>query len=120
MFLRRLLPFALMAAVLALTGCESKFNRHNFRMIQPGVDDRTDVRQILGEPESAMGDVWFYDHLDHHYSAQIFFDGDGRVVSKEWMDANTGEWEGENPWADQPPQGEVHESTTKTRRIDDD
>ena len=120
MFLQRMAVFTLTAALLALVGCESKFNRHNFQMIQPGVDDQQDVRHILGKPESVMGDVWFYDDFRHHHSAQIYFDGEGRVVSKEWMDAKTGDWEGQDPWLDEPAEGEVRESTTRTRRIHDD
>jgi hypothetical protein len=106
--------------VVFVAGCESKFNRQNFDMIRLGMDDREDVRQILGEPAAAMDDVWMYDDLDRHTCAQIFFDDDGRVLSKEWMDATTGDWEGENPYADEPPQGEVRERRTRTRRIDDD
>jgi len=113
-----LLSLTLIVALLA--GCESKFNRRNFDMIQIGVDDRDAVRQILGKPSADMGDVWLYDDLDHHKSAQIFFADDGRVLNKEWMGATTGRWEGTNPWADQPPQGEVRERSTRTQRIDDD
>ena len=109
----------MVTAAALLTGCESKFNHRNFQMIQIGVDDREDVRHLLGDADSEMDDIWMYDDLDRHYAAQIFFDDDGRVLNKEWMDANTGDWEGENPWADQPPEGEIRESTTKTRRIDD-
>ena len=107
-------------SLVFLAGCESKFNRQNFEMIRIGMDDREDVRQILGKHTANMGNVWMYDDLDHHRSAQIFFDDDGRVLNKEWMDAGTGEWEGENPWADQPAEGEVRERRTKTRRIDKD
>jgi len=117
---RFLHPLVLAATVVLLAGCESKFNRQNFAMIRPGMDDREEVRQILGEPTADMDDVWLYDDLDRHIAAQIFFDENGRVLNKEWMDANTGEWEGENPWADQPPEGEVRERRTETRRIDDD
>jgi hypothetical protein len=120
MSLRRVPTFALATVCICLAGCESKFNHRNFQMIQPGVDDRVDVRETLGNPDADMGDVWIYDDLDRHYSARIFFDDDGRVLNKEWMDAKTGAWEGEDPWADQPAEGEVRESTTKTRRIDDD
>ena len=117
---RSLHPLLLAATLILLAGCESKFNRQNFAMIRIGMDNREDVRQILGEPDADMDDVWMYDDLDHHHSAQIFFDEDGRVLNKEWMDAETGKWEGENPWADQPAKGEVRERHTKTRRIDDD
>ena len=117
---RFLHPLVLAATVVFLAGCESKFNRQNFAMIRPGMDDREDVREILGEPTADMDDVWLYDDLDRHIAAQIFFDENGRVLNKEWMDANTGEWEGENPWADEPQAGEVRERRTRTRRIDDD
>jgi len=106
--------------LILLVGCESKLNRRNFEMIRPGMDGREDVRQILGEPKAEMEDVWFYDDLDHHRSAKIVFDSDGRVITKEWTDAETGKWEGQDPWADEPPEGEVRERTTKTRRIHDD
>jgi hypothetical protein len=85
------------ATLVGLVGCESKFNHHRFEMIRVGVDERIDVREILGDPDGDMGDVWMYDDLDRHYSAQVFFDDDGRVLSKEWMDADTGEWTGRNP-----------------------
>ncbi len=117
---RCLFAFVLIAAGTALAGCESKFNRRNFEMIRPGMDGREDVREILGKPAADMEDVWFYDDLDHHRSAKIIFDSDGRVLTKEWMDAKTGEWDGKDPWADEPPEGEVRERTTKTRRIHDD
>lgn len=110
----------LLAGVVLLTGCESKLQRKNFEMIRIGADNREDVRQILGEPNADMGDVWLYDDVDGYKTAQIFFNDDGRVLNKEWMDARTGEWEGENPHADQPAQGEVRERRTETRRIDDD
>lgn len=116
----RFTMLVLIAACVCLAGCESSFNKRNFEMIQAGFDDRFDVREILGDPDGDMGDVWVYDDLDRHYAARIFFDGDGRVLSKQWMDAKTGEWEGEDPWGDRAPEGEVRERSTKTRRIDDD
>lgn len=120
MFRRLPAPLLLVGGVVLLAGCESKLNRQNFEMIRVGVDEREDVRRILGEPDADMTDVWIYDDVDDYKTAQIFFDDDGRVLNKEWMDAETGEWTGENPWADQPPEGEVRERRTGTRRIDDD
>jgi len=107
-------------AACLLTGCAQKFTRERFDMIQAGVDDQEDVREILGKPSKTMTDLWYYEDLDRHLHAQIFFADDGRVLSKEWMDAHTGEWEGKHPQADEPPKGEVRERRTKTRRIDDD
>ena len=111
--------FAIFATSLLLLGCESKLNHKNFQMIQIGADDRADVREILGKPTSDMGDVWIYDKSGEH-TAQVYFDDDGRVLNKEWMSAKTGDWEGKDPWTDEPPQGEVRESHTKVRRIDKD
>ena len=108
-----------LVALVALTGCQSKFTRDNFNLIQVGVDDHEDVRHMIGDPTTDLSDHWFYDDLDYHYSANVFFDAAGRVSGKEWMDSVTGEWEGRNPNADEPPTGEVRERHKKTRRIDD-
>ena len=104
---------------VCLAGCETQFKRSHFDMVRIGMDTREDVRHLLGDPASEMEDVWLYDDLDHHNSAQIFFDDDGRVLSKEWMDAKSGEWTGDNPHTTPPPKGEVRERETRTRRIDD-
>jgi outer membrane protein assembly factor BamE (lipoprotein component of BamABCDE complex) len=105
---------------VALGGCTRHFTRERFESIKAGADDREDVRQILGKPTAVADDVWYYEDLDRHLHAQIFFDDDGRVLSKEWMNAGTGEWEGQSPEADEPPKGEVRERHTKVRRIDED
>lgn len=107
-----------LAALALVSGC-SRFKRENFAMIREGVDDREDVEQILGKPKAKMDDVWFYDNVDKHVSAQIVFGEDGRVISKEWMNARTGTWEGRHAKTDEPPQGEVRERETRTRRFDD-
>jgi outer membrane protein assembly factor BamE (lipoprotein component of BamABCDE complex) len=108
------------AAIALLTGCQSKFTKQRFEMIAVGTDEREDVRNILGAPTSDLDEQWFYDDLDRHYSALIHFDQDGKVAGKEWMDASTGAWEGRNPNANEPPQGEVRERRKTTRRIDKD
>jgi len=111
--------FVALTALALLAGCERKFTHDRFNMIQAGVDDQEDVRHILGKPASELSDQWFYDDLDDHYSAVIYFDDSGRVQNKEWMDSVTGEWEGRSPNTNPPPKGEVRERHTKTRRIDD-
>jgi outer membrane protein assembly factor BamE (lipoprotein component of BamABCDE complex) len=114
----RTLSFLVAALALAfLAGCQRPFNHDNFDMIQVGVDGREDVRQILGKPTSELGDQWLYDDLKRHYSALIHFDESGMVRGKEWMDAKTGQWEGRNPNANEPPQGETREIHKKTTRI---
>jgi len=105
---------------VALAGCARKFTYERYSMIQQGVDDRFDVKQMLGKPEFDTDDEWYYEDLDRHIAARVFFDNDGVVRGKEWMDAKSGTWEGRHPDADQPPEGEVREKHTKTRRIDDD
>lgn len=118
---RRCLALAGLGLALAgLTGCQRQFTKERFDMIRIGVDDREDVRQIIGEPTADLADQWLYDDLDHHQSARIFFDEAGRVRQKEWMDSLTGQWEGHSPNADKPRPGEVRERSRKTRRIDDD
>lgn len=101
-----------------LGGCAQKFTRENFEMIRAGSDTKEDVRQILGKPEKAMTDVWFYSNFNNDVTAEVFFDDSGTVVSKQWADASAGEIHGSDPWSDPPPQGEVREEHTRTRRID--
>ena len=120
MNLRAVCFLVLGVTLLALTACQRPFTRDRYELVQVGVDDRTDVRQILGKPTSDLGDQWFYDDLDRHYSALIHYDENGKVSGKEWMDSKTGKWEGRNPSANEPPQGNVPERDKKTTRIDED
>ena len=109
-----------MCVAVALTGCARKFTHERFSMIQEGVDHHFDVEQVLGKPEFDADDEWYYEDLDRHIAASIFFDDDGVVRGKRWMDAKSGTWEGRHPDAAQPPEGELREKHTKTRRIDND
>lgn len=107
------------AVLVVMTGCQRKFTRDRFEMIRVGADGREDVRCLIGEPEADLGDQWFYETSNHYRSAMVFFDEAGRVSGKEWMDAEAGTWDGRNPHTDTPPEGEVRESETRTRRYDD-
>lgn len=119
-FNRSLVGFlAACCVLLVVAGCAQKFTRARFDMIQPGVDEREDVKEILGKPEAILADVWYYEDLNHHKAAQIFFADDGRVLGKEWMDADTGEWDGKNPYGDAAPEGEVREEHRRSRKFDD-
>ncbi|MBU0639825.1 MAG: hypothetical protein KKB50_13235 [Planctomycetes bacterium] len=116
----RLFAAAVLLAIVGVaSGCARKFTHDRFLMIQEAVDDRHDVRQILGSAEFEATDEWYYEDIERHIAARVFFDADGRVRGKEWMDAKTGTWEGRHPDTDQPAQGEVRETHTKTRRHDD-
>jgi hypothetical protein len=115
---RILLASVALVALGWLCGCQHPFNHDNFERITVGTDDKTDVQYTLGKPTSQLADKWLYDDLKRHYSAIIHFDTDGRVAGKEWIDSKQGLWEGQNPDADEPPQGEVREVHRKTTRID--
>ena len=118
---RALLLSLLTVTVLALTtGCEQKFTRQRYDMIQVGVDRMDDVRQMIGEPEFAAGDVWYYEDHEGRYAARVFFDRQDVVRAKNWMDLLKGTWEGQNPDADPPPAGEVRERELRLRQIDKD
>ncbi len=111
---------ALVATCVLFTGCARKFTYERFSMIQPGTDDREDVRHMLGQPRFDAADEWYYEDLHRHVAARVFFDDDDRVTQKEWMDAKRGTWQGRHPAADEPPAGEVRERSMKTRRVDKD
>ena len=116
---RMFLPALALAAVF-LSGCAEKFTRERFDMIQVGTDDREDVEQLLGSPRHDLVNEWYYENMDKHIHARVFFGMAGKVSGKEWMDAGTGEWEGAHPDADAPPKGEVRERNKTTRTIDRD
>lgn len=106
------------ALLLALAGC-TRFTRANFDMIEPGVDTKFDVERMLGAPEFNTTDEWYYENMDEHYAARIFFDARGRVRSKQWIAARSGEWTGENPDADPEPDEPVRYRRDEMRTIDD-
>jgi len=118
----RLLTLTLLGlGLIVLTACHKNvFTRDRFEMIQQGVDNKEDVARTIGKPTSDLGDQWLYDDQKRFHAARIFFDEDGRVRGKEWMDTKTGTWEGQNPDANEPPQGEVRERDKKTTRIKKD
>lgn len=105
-------------AALWTVGCAEKFTRERFDMVQVGVDDREDVEKLLGEPRHDLVNEWYYENMDKHIHARVFFGMEGKVSGKEWMDAATGNWDGSHPDADKPPQGEVRERKKTNRTID--
>lgn len=117
---RYALGLILAIVAVAATGCQNKFTRERFNMIEVGVDTHEDVRYILGNPASDLEDMWFYDDLDEHYSAMIHFDNAGTVSGKQWLDSITGDWKEQNRRATRPRErGELRQHRTKTRRYDD-
>lgn len=115
--------FVLPAAVMGLAlvaGCQRQFTYENYAKIEPHTDRTDDVLHFIGKPSADLGDQWYYEDEEHHYSARIFFNEEGRVIGKEFMDAKSGRWEGRDPNSDEKPKGEDREKSTRTRRIDDD
>ncbi|MCG3125764.1 MAG: hypothetical protein CHACPFDD_00591 [Phycisphaerae bacterium] len=110
--------YVLLALVgLLLCGC-TKFTRERFDWIETRVDDRDNVQRTLGDPVFRMDDQWYYEDLDRHIAARVFFDPQGVVSGKQWMDANTGEWHGDNPELAPAEAGEKREDKTKTRTVE--
>lgn len=107
-----------LGAIGLLAGCAQKFTRNNFDMIHVGADDREDVRKLLGKPRIDATGEWYYVDDEQSQHARIFFDGNGRVRGKEWMNAETGVWEGSNPDAAPASEGRTQESRQSGQRID--
>jgi len=108
--------------LVVLVGCaENKLTRHNYDMIKEGQSTRSEVRHTLGVKHLAeRGDQWEYEDLDRHLSVVFYFDNNGVVRRKEWIDAGTGEWEGAAPHIDKNPQGEKMSERTSTTTIKND
>lgn len=87
---RAVLFGALVALILAATGCSPSLTRENFDRIRTRVDTRAEVEDAIGEPTHDTGDAWHYEDQDRHISAQVFFDETGVVAGKQWMDTAEG------------------------------
>lgn len=107
------------AVVAVLSGCaENKLTRHNYDMIKEGQSTRSEVRHTLGVKHLAeRGDQWEYEDMDRHLSVVFYFNGDGIVQRKEWIDAASGEWDGAAPHIDQNPEGEEISNRGSTTTI---
>jgi hypothetical protein len=109
------------STVTVLAGCyTTKLTRNNYGLVRVDVHTKQDVYNLLGPPTAQFDDEWMYDDLNRHVSARVHFDTEGRVISKEWMDSEGGEWEGRDPKTDPPPEGEVRERRTTIRQYEDD
>ncbi|MBL8877970.1 MAG: outer membrane protein assembly factor BamE [Phycisphaerales bacterium] len=107
-----------MGLLMIGTGCAQKFTRQHFDMIEVGFDDRESVEKLLGKPRTDATGEWYYVDDEQSQHARVFFDGDGRVRGKEWMNADTGEWQGENPDAAPASRGDSRGSRNSNRRVD--
>ncbi len=88
----------LAASVVALgaVSCQAPKDRllhANYLRVEPGVSTRADVRELLGEPDSQLGDLWLFNRPNKHLLVQVEFDDDGRVTRRQWIDARVEVWE---------------------------
>lgn len=106
------------AALLALAcaGCAQHFTHARFETIRNGADSRANVRELLGEPRFDAGDQWYYEDLDRHLSALIYFGADGRVSGKEWIDGGEDDFGSAGGRSGVRPAGDTTAGTVRTRR----
>lgn len=90
--------FALLTIVL-IAGCaENKVTRDNYDTIVEGSSTQDEVRLTMGEKHLIKrDDHWEYDVSDKHLAVYFFFDQNGVVRKKEWVDGRTGEWSSSDP-----------------------
>jgi len=121
--MQRTLILSLLAVfVFALTGCsENKLTRRNFEMIKKGKSTKLEVENTLGDSYVARGDdQWEYEDEKRHLTVHVYFDDNDKVLRKEWMDGETGEWDGAAPGIDENPEGEEFSSETYDMTLDKD
>lgn len=120
--MQRTLILSLLAGfVFALTGCESKLTRRNFEMIKKGTSTKLEVENTLGADYDVRGDKeWEYEDEKRHLTVYIYFDDDGKVLKKEWISGETGEWAGAAPNIDENPEGEEFSTESSKRTLDKD
>lgn len=117
---RTVLSLGVLACGTLVGGCTSRaaFCRTSYDLIRPGADDRYDVVAMIGRPEFDACEEWYYEDAADRYAARIFFDGRGRVRGKQWLDAGTGEWEGENPDLAPAARGGKRQTSTFVRTVE--
>jgi len=87
----RLAPLLVLSvALILIVGCEKKFTRDNWEMIKIGAYEKVDVEDTLGKPQTKpFDDLWWYHEGSRE--AKIYFEADGTVKAKKWLNAKTGE-----------------------------
>ncbi len=106
----------LLTIPLTLSGCaEDKVTRQNYDQIIEGKSNKDEVRLTLGDKYANRGDHWEYEGKDEHLSVVFYFDENGVVRRKEWIDAETGEWDGAAPHIDKKTEGRnANDGTSST------
>ena len=98
--------------LFVFVGC-SKVTRENWEMIKVGASTKLEVENTLGKEYKAHGDdQWQFENEDKDVDAMIYFDGNGKVVKKQWRDGNNPEWITVPP---EPSEGrKIYEETNTT------
>jgi len=88
---------ALCFAVVLLTGCETKDKlvHSNYDRIRLNATSQDEVKDLIGDPDNKLGDLWMYNRPDAHLTVMIDFDEKGQVTRKQWIDAMN-----DDPWTD--------------------
>jgi len=121
MIQRTLMLSLLGVFVFALTGCESKLTRRNFEMVKKGTSTKLEVQHTLGEDYDVRGDKeWEYEDAKRHLSVFIYFDDNGKVLRKEWISGESGEWDGAAPNIDENPEGKEFSTESSEMTLDKD
>ena len=83
------------AALALTTGCATpdKLTRGHFERVRVHAATQADVRELIGEPDNRLGDLWMYHRPDAHLEVMIDFDEQGRVARKQWIDAAGEQWD---------------------------
>lgn len=93
------IQLALATLLIISAGCEQPFNRQNFNLIRVGIDERPDVMNLIGKPQSTGGDSeeWYYQDQSVHAGALIHFGQNGKVSGKQWLEGDDSHLAGGNP-----------------------
>lgn len=76
------------------TGCatKDKLTYDNFAQVRVHAATQADVVELIGEPDSRLGDLWMYHRPNTHVEVLIDFDERGRVTRKQWVDGAGKHW----------------------------
>lgn len=116
---RRVIGLCIAASVTAtLGGCaKNMLTRDHYNLIKDGVSTKLEVRQTMGDKYAEYGDQWRYEDEDRFLTVVFYFDSNDRVLRKEWIDAETGEWDGAAPGINPNPEGRQMSSEGRSSAV---
>ncbi len=98
---------------ISLCGCADKLTRERYNMIVVDTSTKTDVEYTLGQPTRHLPDEWHYERPDKHLNVFIHFNDQNVVTRKQWVDAESAEWDD----TQSPPRDRSHHESTTIRTI---